>query len=1170
MPGCYRALSALAALFAFVPLSLAQTASARLEGVVQDTTGAVVPNARVTALNVKTQAVADTVSGPEGTWVLPALLPGIYALSAEAQGFRKTTIQNLELNVGSTVSQVISLDVGTVTESITVEAAAVNVQSTESQISRVVTLRDIDSLPQLGRNPMTLSYFQPGVQIDVRPGQDASYSRVNGLRQGSNNSRLDGIDVNDSVVPRLGLSLTPSNTDSVGEFRIVTTGGKAEYGRSAGAQVELITRTGTNNFHGALFDYLRNTALNANDFFSNQSGQTRPKFIQNTFGGSLGGPILRSRTFFFANFQGRKTIQDVVRNRTVFTREAKQGIFRYRRQGEILSYNFGANDPRGIGPDREIAKLLSLLPAPNNNDVGDGLNTAGFRFNNPAGSEEWQGTGRLDHNLTSDHRLFFRWTDQRTSSIDTTNNQDAFYPGQPHGRQGGRRFGFAIGSDWVVKPNLVNEFRIGRQSASVDFLRPARVKGPMVDFTLLPGQSDPISLAFAQGRNSPVLDITENITWIRGKHTFKGGVNIRRTNQFGYNDAGIYPNLLTTVANGNNVPSDVGPAGLTTAERQVFEQLYNDVLGRISSVAITYYSNLEKFQPAGTPRVRNYGLRESGYFFQDDWRATRRLTLNIGLRYEYYAPPKERDGLQGGFDKAALLDGVSHISDLRIGRTNAWYRRDLNNFAPRFGFAYDLAGDGRTALRGNVGIFYDRFIGSVTNYVDSNTPGFSSAINAFPNQSAGSDRRFADGVVITPPPAAPEVQPPVTRNITVATFRPDLRTGYVEAWSFGVQRELLRNTVLEAAYVGNRGVKLFMDRDINQPRVYEDFVGAFREIERFRATGAAPSPGNTLVRMFGTPQAVLSTLGASNFQLGLVGTVAGALDRNAPNYNRYANAGLNDFYLRNYPQFNLLVLGTNDGRSCYDALQLSLRRSASDWRLHANYTWSKNIDNISVDGNGFTTPIDNRNLRLNRARSDSDRPHSFNATGIYTLPVGRGKRFGADMSRWADALIGGWDLGAIMLWQSGQPHTIHSQRNTTAVSNLPAAGTWANYNGTDRNIGSIDKRGDGVYYFSADQIARFDYPAAGEIGTAGRNAFRGPRVFNIDASLVKRFRVTERQTVVFRAEAYSLANSPIFGLVTANLNLNNRATFGKISSTFGSQNSSTSARILQLALRYEF
>ena len=1163
-----RALGVLLTLASVVSPALGQTASARLEGIVQDTSGAVVPNAKVTATNVNTQAVSDTVTGVEGNWVLPALMPGTYRLTAEAAGFRKTQIQELELNVGSTVSQVISLEVGAVTEVIDIVSSTVSVQSTESQISRVVTMREIDSLPQLARSPITLAYFQPGVQIDVRPGQDASFSRVNGLRQGSNNARLDGIDVNDAVVPRLGLSLTPNNTDSIGEFRIVTTGGKAEYGRSAGAQVELITRTGSNAFHGGVFEYMRNTVLNANDFFSNQSGQTRPKFIQNIFGGFIGGPVIKNRTFFFANFQGRKTSQEVVRNRTVFSPEAKQGIYRYRRGTEVLSYSIAGNDPRGIGVDKEVAKLLAILPAPNNTDVGDGLNTLGFRFNNPAGSEEWQGTGRVDHALTDNHKLFFRWTDQRTTSIDALNNQDAFFPGQPQGMQGGRRFGFAVGSDWVITPNIVNEFRIGRQSASVDFLRPARIAGQMVNFTLLP--TDPISLAFAQGRNSPVIDITENVTWIKGKHTFKMGANIRHTKQYGYNDAGIYPDLLTTVANGNNVPTTLGPAGLSSTERQVFEQLYNDVLGRISSIGITYYSDLQTYQPAGTPRVRNFLLNESGYFFQDDWRISRRLTLNLGLRYEYYAPPKERDGLQGGFNNAALLDGVNRMSDLKVSREYAWYNKDYNNFAPRVGFAWDVMGDGKTAIRGNVGVFYDRIIGSVSSLADGNTPGFASAINSFPNQTAGSDRRLADSIPTPPAPATPEVQPPVTRNISIVTFNPNLRTGYVTSWSFGLQREVLRNTVVEAAYVGNRGIKLFMDRDVNQPRIFEDFLRSFNEIQRFRATGAAPSPTNTLVRMFGTPQAVLTSLGASNFQLGLVGTVAGAVDRNAPNYSRYPAAGLDNYYLRNYPQFNQVIIGTNDGRSSYDALQLSVRRSSGDWKGQANYTFSKNLDNISVDGNGFTTPIDNYNLRLNRARSDSDRPHSFNATSIYTLPIGRGKKVGENMARWADTLVGGWDIGAIMLWQSGQTHTISSQRNTTAVSGLPAAGTWANYNGTDRGIGSLEKRGDGVYYFTQEQIGRFSYPAAGEFGTGGRNSFRGPSVFNIDASLVKKFRITEGSAVSFRAEAYNLFNTPIFGLVNANLNLNNAATFGKISSTFGSQNSSTSARIFQLALRFDF
>jgi len=344
-------------------LAQAQVSTSRLEGVVQDATGAVVPAAQVSVVNNRTQARAEAAATPEGRFVFPSLQPGIYTLSVEAAGFRKAVVSNIELNVGGTVSEIVKLEVGTVTESVVVEANAVRVQTTEAQISRAVTLRDIEVLPQLGRAPIILAVFNAGIQIN--PG-DTTFSRVNGLRQGSNNSKLDGIDVNDSV----------------GEFRVVTSGGKAEYGRSAGAQIELITRTGTNQWSGSGYDYLRNHVLHANNFFNNSSvpAISRPKFIQNMFGGSLGGPILKDRTFIFGNYQGRRTRQETVRNRTVITPDAKRGLFRWRAPGstEIRTFDIAGNDPRKKGIDPQVASILKLLPDPNNSDVGDGLNSAGF------------------------------------------------------------------------------------------------------------------------------------------------------------------------------------------------------------------------------------------------------------------------------------------------------------------------------------------------------------------------------------------------------------------------------------------------------------------------------------------------------------------------------------------------------------------------------------------------------------------------------------------------------------------------------------------------------------------------------------------------------------------------------------------------------------------------
>jgi len=340
---------------------------------------------------------------------------------------------------------------------------------------------------------------------------------------------------------------------------------------------------------------------------------------------------------------------------------------------------------------------------------------------------------------------------------------------------------------------------------------------------------------------------------------------------------------------------------------------------------------------------------------------------------------------------------------------------------------------------------------------------------------------------------------------------------------------------------------------LNQPRIYADFLPAFKELQRFQASGQQPLAGNTLVRIFGSPAAAITALGATNVRDGQVGTAANNLDR--VQYTRYAAAGVSDFYLRNFPQYNQLVYGANDGRSYYDSFQFSVRRQAGALRMNANYTFSKSIDNISVDGNGFTTPIDNFNLRLNRAIGDVDRPHSFNASFIYTLPVGKGKRLGGDMPRWADSLIGGWDLGVLNIWQSGDPFTVSSSRTTTSQT------TRADYTG-DRKIGAVERKGGGVFFWTPAETARFDFPAAGEIGASGRNAFRGPRFFNVDLSLVKKFKLTEQHAINFRWEFYNLLNNPNFG--NPSTSLLNRATFGKIGGTVGT------ARIMQIALRYDF
>ncbi|PYY13169.1 MAG: hypothetical protein DMG60_22490 [Acidobacteria bacterium] len=532
----------------------------------------------------------------------------------------------------------------------------------------------------------------------------------------------------------------------------------------------------------------------------------------------------------------------------------------------------------------------------------------------------------------------------------------------------------------------------------------------------------------------------------------------------------------------------------------------------------------------------------------------------------------EQNGVQATVIGADQVTPFNTNTALTVQPSDAFYHKDWNNFAPRVGFAWDINGDGKTALRGNYGIFYDRNIGAVVNQVDGTTPGFSQGVIVFPNTST-TDVRVSDGVPLPSQPAAPVLTLPVTnRTSTISLFNPNLRTGYVHHFALSVQREVLHNTVLEVGYVGTRGVKLFMDRDLNQMKDGGQFLSDFKEIQAFQANGTAPSAGNLLVKMFGTPASVISSLGASNFTLGNIATAANTLDRSFN--SKYAAAGLPQTFMRNYPQFNQVVWGSNDGRSYYDALQASLRRTTGLLKTSANYTYSKGIDNISIEGNGFAAannPVDNFNLALNRARGDFDHRHSFNSSVILTLPFGRGQRFGSNMPKWLDTIAGGWEVGTLFVLQDGSPFTVYSNRTTgglTAASTT--SGTWANFAGTDKNIGSPHYNPDGsITFFTPDQVALFSFPTAGSVGNSGRNAFRGPRFFNVDSSLVKRFKITESQAVTFRAEAYNMLNNPNFPITTTNLNLNNPTTLGKIQSTLGGSQG-TSSRVMQLALRYDF
>ena len=496
------------------------------------------------------------------------------------------------------------------------------------------------------------------------------------------------------------------------------------------------------------------------------------------------------------------------------------------------------------------------------------MNTGGFRFNAPGNSFNDQYTFKVDHNLWDGHRTFFRWSWMRTYSIDTTNNQERIFPDQVDGRQGGHRMGWSAGSDWTLSNTIVNELRVGGQKSNSDFLRPARLKGPMLVSNTY---DDPLRTSFFQGRTVPYVEITDNLSKIHGKHTLKAGINLRFTTQDGSRDDYIWPNVYFTRAYGNIPAGTIGPSGsgvIAASDRTTFENHYNELLGRTSYILLRYYSDLEKFLAAGESRRRIHKYHEYGFFLQDDWRVTPRLTFNLGLRYEFFGVPFDAKGIQGTIDKVAQMNHVTRLTDVSVKKGGQFYNDDYNNFAPRFGFAWDVNGDGKTAVRGNWGMFYDRMINAVLTPVDLNTPGFSTDVRPTPNANPGSDFRYSDGLPAMPQPSTPVLSVPVTRGSTISVFNPNLRTGYVMQFGLNVQREVYRNTVVEAGYVGTRGVKLFMQLNLNQPRIYEDFLGAFKQLQAYKKDKTPVPAGNTLVRIFGSPDTAISDAGRQQFRPG--------------------------------------------------------------------------------------------------------------------------------------------------------------------------------------------------------------------------------------------------------------------------------------------------------------
>ena len=1223
---------------------LAQTGTGRISGVVRDSSGGVVPGVQVTASQEQTGVKHTTTTTDSGGYVFPSLPVGPYTIVVELQGFKKSTATSNLLTVGTDLVVDVVLQPGAVTEVVTVSEAYTRVQTTESSLSHLVPEKVIVTLPLNGRNPLHLIALAPGVvghSAEATSSDGSVTHYINGDRGRGITTTQDGIDISDPVIPRGELTNAPVNPEALQEFRVVTSNAKSEYGRSAGGQVEMVTKSGTNQFHGGAYEFLRNTALDANSFFNNRQGLDRELLRRNQFGASIGGPIRRNKAFFFVNYEGtRRTQETSPSGFLVPTASLRGGNYRFVTQpcpGQtvarnfaactdgagnplvpVSSYNFVQNDPRRLGLDPVIQnEMLKLLPLPNDFTQGDGLNYAGLRFNSPTLNPIDTITARVDYTVNEKHTLFGRynmaWRSDLINDIINTTPRPMSWPARV--RLSDQKSA-AAGLKSSLTPHVLNEFTLGFTRNILDFNDPQNPR----TYEICRGVGTSAPCLFASPlvywpgtfRAPTEYQMLDNVTLIRGKHAFKAGANIRvyRIPQYrgAGNPFGIYPAFtfnrleapFSGLDTGSVVRADGSRANLTgsginATDLNNLGTLYNTILGRIGRIDQVFYSNGKEFPPGPNPLVLDQRLREYNFFFQDDWRVTRKLTLNLGLRYELNSVPYDAGGVQVVNDRP--LDGSQGpVSFVQAGPGSGrkWFQRDNNNFAPAIGFAYDPSGTGRASIRGSYRLAYQRLIGWALNVVEQRQP--ATSINQFLQRPVSSSLPAADnivrlnellrgsvlpdaqrGVAVTVANGVPQLTaptgivrtPPNNRGEQPLLFDQDrMATPYVQQWALSVQREVFSNTVVDVAYVGSRGVKLFRMNNVNQMDLHANgFIRDFAAAQRNLAASGNPNIGEStgnLGRLYGgtIPASVYADLRNSN-----VGAVADVLDRPGVQGIGLARAGLPENFFRPNPQFTIAGLGCSCSNSWYNALQLQMqRRFSQGLTVQANYTFSKSIDDLSADTRGAGTEIlvasDPKNRNLDRARSDFDVNHVFRANFIYDLPGG--KRSGP-----LKQVLGGWQINGIFDVSSGFPFSVYSGYQTftfydggtrVASESASAVSTRADFTGASRHIGQLQRTGRDVQFFSPEERGLFRTPGVGEVG-AGRNIFTGPGFFQFDMGLFKNFPIREDKRFELRGEFFNLFN---------NVNFSNPVTLAT-SGNFGTITSTrVPPRIVQLALKFYF
>jgi hypothetical protein len=1219
----------LCALFVLAAGSLcAQTATSRITGTVTDSTGAVVAGATVTAKNEATGVTQTQVTTEAGLYSFSSLPVGAYTVSVERQGFKTIQKTGNRLLVDTPLAVDLVLEAGQVSEVVTVQGGAEQLQTSNATIGNVIEQKAIEQLPLNGRNPLTLLVYEPGV-VQRSFGGAGSGVHVNGSRDRAYNVTIDGIEANESSVPNPVSNLYRLNPDNVQEFKVTTNNATAEEGRNSGASISLRTRSGTNEFHGNVFYFHRNDALNSKEFFANALNQPKQIIKLHQYGGEVGGPIKENKTFFFGSYQANRVsftqpIDQTFGVPVVYTSLARQGIFRYfvpdpanplvingstiTRNSRLLvnpstgqlvagvslcstptqlrcirTYNIfdPANNTGGRAVDASVAALLNQYPAPNDfNTAGDGLNTGAFLWNPPTKIKGPAYMARIDHTFNDRNSMFGRYlfSDYNTLEGDPLNGRPQVFPGfPPLGEVFRRTSGLALSYRRVISPRVTNELTVGYARFQFLFTQgeanPAFPNVPPFDFNDL---SEPFNNTPRTARAITTPQILDNLTVVHGSHVIGGGLNFRfyrHVDQRGQ-PGGINVTPAIDFATSRRNPFSNGftsAAGINTGTDQVvLGGLINNLFGLPARIQQTFIGNLNdnaflpfKVGDQVTLFDEQHKLNQFNFYAQDEWKVRPNLTLNYGMRWEINPAATTVGG--------SVLRPTSAITNQTVtfAPADTWYDTSKwGVFGPRLGLAWSpdykngflksiFGTNQRSVIRMGYGIAYDTISSFQVTAAAGRVPGLLvTCSSTFPFTTATNgctppaNTNISGGFPLTlnPPTTKPSTfltlpiqtvdnAPPVT------VFAPEMKIPTVHQWNISFQRELPGGFVMQAAYVGRSGNRLFMAYNINQISA-DPILPSFLLLQENVRRGCTPAGTGCPAGVTPIPASQIPLIGQLN---ALGGGTAGVTFVNSSNVvgdlNINAagatverieqNAAFLPLHLRPNQQFSSITYLDNSGASNYHAAQFTLRkRFAEGLGLNMAYTFGKSIDNQSVDpvgassGGGLSTtnsrtPTDIRNFREERARSDFDRTHVFTTTASWEVPVGKGRHFLADSPGIVNSILGDWSINAIFNAMSGEPFSVRSGSRTSNNAHESRAAVLQFVEPQVQDVAGV--RGP-VLFPNANNFALAQPGSNG----AGRNIFTAPSYWNLDLSFIKFFNITERVRLQFRTEMFNALNHPNF------------------------------------------